>query len=420
MTQYGDSRSGGVVPRSGAAVEPPVVTGGIRNTPVEMENTEIKGRVGRGVSWYESEGVKLLCAGVDTVHVGLAVDWPSISWPGFRDCLEDGRKNARLADGGKAAGGISGLRVVHHGGSGKGRMNYRYHFESSGCHVWVSDGPDARKFGNVLVKFGAEWLWSNMSDWGGAITRFLDDLVLRGNGVESWRQLSRVDLACDYLMPGGLDYRGLLAGAFPEKMKKAYVGSPADGETVYIGNRKGELSVVVYDKGKELRRSLKLWCLDLWGIDRSRVSDVVRVECRFTRAFWRKGLDDPSVVLGSSGCISALWELALDRVQWRIADGRQVNHRVVHPFWLRLRADMAGVYGAACDVRWVKKPSGHWDDVTYLDKRVLPALAGWCERRGLGDDLAAGLRDVLSLVESDPLASECALYRGLVAPSAPF
>jgi len=403
-------------------------TGGIRNTPDEKPVSEFLGASGSG-KIGEIPYMRLLASGIDTVHVGLGVSWSTVGWSVMGPALEKGRTEARnLPEGEKWMESCSvdlfgGLSVRHYGYVGGGRKNYRYHLEIGSNHVWISRGSDSRKFGNMLVKFSAEWLWGNQGNWGVAIDAFLDDLILRGGGDEDFRHLSRVDLACDYEMPGGFDYEEFYHGAVPGKVYKNLQGSARKGQTCYIGKRVSPVSMAVYDKGKELAESKKMWFLDVWGLDRGSVSDVVRFEARFSRSFFRAGLDDPGL-LGSSSYspahVSRLWEIALSRIEWRTRDNSRTCRQSLHPVWGQLRADMRDTYGVASAAEWRGKASTPYDDVEYLDRRVLPALAGWCSRRGHGSDLTAGLRDLLDLVESEPRAAESLLYRGLEIPCVPF
>jgi len=392
-------------------------TGGIRNTPDEMPwnsgTVRDNGVLG---------GPQLLAAGVDTVHVGLGIDWPSIKWEILRPFLENGRKQAGESDTYRQPDSWCGREIIHCASSGAGRHNYRYHILDEGNHVWIADGPDARDFGNVFVKFSAEWLWARVGKWGGAVTAFLDRLVLSGNGkeVKGSRHLSAVHIACDYLVPDGIDYNELHSGMMPRKAYKCIQGTVAAGQTMYVGKRQSPVSLTVYDKGKEIVKSEKMWCLDLWGIDRSEAGNVVRVEAKFSRAFWRKGLDDPAAVLDSIACLGTLWELALRKYEWRVIDNDRVDRCTVHSFWQLVYSDMINYHGTRSDLRWVASPSTRWDDLTYLERRVLPALGGWAARRGTGENLEDVMRDILQLFASDERAAESLQFHGLDLAPCPF
>jgi len=412
-TAVGSRRKAG--PSETAASVRDVSSGGIRNTPDEMAMSG-----GVGVANWGKTGAQLLAAGVDTVHVGMQVYWLSPFWVEFRRFLESGKGKAAGSDDYRFVEKWSGWNVEHCATAGKGRRNYRYHLIIDGNHIWIADSQDSTKFGNVFVKFGSERLWSFVGKWGKLITSFLHRLVLGGHGrIESWH-LSAVHLACDYLIPGGVDYGRFHAETVPDKMYKSLQGTEGDGRTCYLGKRQSPVSLAVYDKGKEITVSKKMWCLDLWGLDRSQVRDVVRVEARLSRAFWRKGLDDPGEVLGCRSTLSALWGLVLDKIQWRVRNGRQVNRRELHPFWALLRSDMLRLYGACADVEWRGVAGKRWDDLTYLERRVLPALVGWSELRGVSPGMSDILQDLVRFVESDPRAVECVKYRGLEMPSLPF
>jgi hypothetical protein len=290
-----------------------------------------------------------------------------------------------------------------------------------GNHVWVADGADSRDFGNVFVKFSAEWLWGRVGKWGSSVTAFLDRLVLSGNGKEEKgsRHLSAVHIACDYLVPDGIDYNELHSGLVPRKAYKCIQGTVSAGQTCYVGKRTSPVSLTVYDKGKEIVQSEKMWCLDLWGIDRSESKKVVRVEAKFSRAFWRTGLDDPAV-LDSGACLGTLWKIALRKYQWRVPTDQASNRWLVHSLWQLILSDMVGNYGTRSDLQWKSSPSTRWDDLTYLERRVLPALGGWGKRRGVGENLEDVLRDILQLFADDERAAESLRFHGLELAPCPF
>jgi hypothetical protein len=267
---------------------------------------------------------RLLACGVDTLDLGLYVDW-SENWSALHEELTitkakaEQEKNVLWRTFGAADS------VFH--ATGK-PPQYRYHFEVPLGHIYLGKSGEITNTPNAYVSISARSLWANGV---AGCYRELCKLFTSLGGKVLLVKPSRCDLCADFLIPGGLSdvflSSHLVTRAGVDDVRRN------DGilETYYRGSKKSPIQLRIYDKSKEvLAKGTKLWFMDIWGL--SECVDVWRVEFQVRRValkqFKINDLDGLYASLGS------LWAyLTGEWVSVRLLDNPNPTRRTVHPWW---------------------------------------------------------------------------------------
>lgn len=198
---------------------------------------------------------KYLASGVDTLELGLYVEWGP-----------DWAKTAKSFDAGKAkAVGTDGLPF-----GGQACLiqpyckapTYRWKLQWPEFQLDIAKGQAPRKnTPNVFASINAEPLW--MRGVSGAIQAVVAAIEGFGGKVVQIKP-SRCDLCADFLLPGGLSLDFLLSHYVPQKLATRHFMSASKLETFYAGAKDGPIQLRIYDKGKEVSvERTKLWFLSV-------------------------------------------------------------------------------------------------------------------------------------------------------------
>ena len=253
-------------------------------------------RASQSVAGPDASQCRLITAGIDTLDLSFYVQWPS------------DRLHNRLAALREDAMGTDGIQPDNCDylvlPSGKPPM-YRYHLEYREGEVFLSDNPEVTNHPNVYVSISAKTLWLQGLDE--AVAIFRRHIQALGGVIESIVP-SRVDLAADLVIPGGLSFDFLRPTWSPMPASVGPGSTASAFETFYIGV--GDLQVRIYDKSAEILHSGKVFFFDVW---RNRLPDigegvahVWRVEGQIRRPVLKQyGID---ALDGFASCLPGLWQ----------------------------------------------------------------------------------------------------------------
>ena len=272
------------------------------------------------------EGSKFLACGIDSLDVSIYVRWGD-QWE---------QQTAELEDGKTKAAGTAGITM----NSGQflilpsGRApTYRWHLQWAEFHLFLGRGRDPQgDTPNVYASINSETLWRHGME--GAIALVISEIDLLGGEVVLIKP-SRVDLAADFFIPGGIPHDLLLSHRVPSG--GAHIHHMKDGkqETFYQGARKSAVQLRIYDKALEVMKGgLKLWFLDVWKL--STCESVWRVEFQIRRPYLKAyGID---TIAQLRRMIPGLWKrLTEDWFSLRLHDNENVTRRTVHPWWIAVQ-----------------------------------------------------------------------------------
>lgn len=319
-----------------------------------------------------------LVCGVDTLDLGLSVDWGK-SWSWLQETLEAGKQEAAGTQGiWMSPSSIPCLMLP----SGKAPM-YRYHLETDFCHVWIGKSPESKGTPNVFVSIKAETLWDQGAP---AAVRQIEEFVRNLGGRVRAVKPSRVDTCADFLIPSGLTDRLLRERLVGRSRETSQHLTGDQLETFYVGSRAGQIKARIYDKAKEVRaEGTKLWFLEVWGLDALR--DVWRVEFQVRRPVLKQfGIDTFDDLLGHLG---NLWHyLTSEWLTFREPDNANTSRRSVSDWWHEVQ--LAGQsLGEAFALQ--RRFGGTEASVGWYVGHIAGCLASYAARRGIPAlDVAAG------------------------------
>ena len=273
------------------------------------------------------EEFEFLLCGIDTIDLGLYVIWG----PGWKRRLHNLDKKKQLAR--KKDGLLIPMpsgRICNFRPNGKGE-NYRYHLQFEAYNLYISISASLGSTPNVYLSINAKTLWFNGIET--ALSWIAEDLIIIGGGKIQSVKVSRVDLCCDFRIPGGLSYEFLRSHkATHNKKGKLFWGENDDAETYYVGNKNAPIQLRMYNKGVEvhLKSGAKLWFLELW--QRESTDNIWRVEFQLRRPALKEfGINSFDDLKEKQ---AGLWRYLTS--QWfslRLPDNEKTERRTIHPFW---------------------------------------------------------------------------------------
>jgi hypothetical protein len=164
-----------------------------------------------------------------------------------------------------------------------------------------------------------------------ALSWVKEDLKAIGSGSIQFVQVSRVDLCCDFWIPGGLSYEFLLSHKVTRNDKGNLYLDKNDLETYYVGDAKSPIQIRIYNKGLEVKKGVtKLWFLELW--QRESTEDIWRMEFQIRRPALKKfginSLDDLKEKQ------TGVWQYLTSKwFSLRIPDNEKAERKTIHPLW---------------------------------------------------------------------------------------
>lgn len=291
------------------------------------ESTSMASSVTRHALTPPVENFQLLLCGIDTLDLGLYVTWKG-SWELICKHLEAKKNMAQEAS--SVIGTTDLDRQFLHLPSGK-PPNYRYHIQFQEYHLYFAKTKEPGESPNVYVSINAAVLWHETFS---TILELLACDLDHFGGTIDRIQPSRCDLSADFRLDPPPDL------AFLENHKVSrsrYVNTHSTGgtlETFYSGSPGAPVRLRIYDKGKEILKSNKLWFLNLWQTDDP--ANIWRVEFQLRRTFLHQyriaTLDDLWKKIGD------IWEyLTSEWFSLRLSDNDKVERRTLHPWWVAVQ-----------------------------------------------------------------------------------
>ncbi len=304
---------------------------------------------------------KHLLTGIDSLDLGVHVEWPD-RWFELVQSMAKAKENAAGTKG--IPWDRSPLDNVLILPNGKQPM-YAFHLQTPELHIFLARTNRSSKYPNVYISTTAQALWLDRPC--PTIERISDFIIGLGGNIERM-QVSRCDLCCDFLIPGGLTLEFLREF----KVSRSRAWKPyltGDNlETFYVGGNGGELQCRIYNKAIEVSRDgSKSWFLNLWKI--KELCDVWRVEFQIRRDVLRQFCVDSfdDLVKKSGG----IWtNLTTSWLSFRLQDDPNPTRRTVHPWWQAVQ-EVAIDFGSGLELK-------------RQHKRPKSALAEWYIAHGAG------------------------------------
>jgi len=313
-----------------AAVQTPADGQGATNDLINCSSTHgfdksIAEFVTRDASTPSIEAFQFLLCGIDSLDLGLYVIWGS-DWKRRLQSFDKKKQQARKK-GGLLIDLPSG-RICNFRPNGKGE-NYRFHLQFEAYNLFIGKAAKPGSSPNVYLSINAKTLWLNGIET--ALSWITEDLKTIGGGKINLIKVSRVDLCCDFYIPGGLSYEFLLLHKVTRNKKSRIHLGNDELETNYIGDAKAPIELRIYNKGLEVKKEgTKLWFLDLWQRESS--EDIWRMEYQLRRPalkeFGINSLDDLKAKQ------AGLWRYLTSKwFSLRLPDNEKAERRTIHPFW---------------------------------------------------------------------------------------
>ena len=374
----GDADGGGGVRGAGAegpAPAPPLLAG-------EANPLDLAVSVTRQVEISGPSSWEHLICGIDSLDLGFYVDW-RLNWLVLEKALAAGKQAAEKTSGiawdyAKA----DGCLILP---SGKPPM-YAFHLQTADFHLFIARRQKADKYPIVFVSLLARSLWLRGIK---AAVENVEAFITKLGGHVDRIQVSRVDLAADFVIPGGLTLEFLLGCRVSQSSKHSHHVDGTTLETFYVGSTTVPILCRIYDKSKEiLKDGLKDWFFtDVWK--REHCGDVWRVEFQLRRdALKEFNIDSPESLLDRA---SGMWAYLTDNwMSFRLNDNENVSRRTVHLWWQAVQ-EVEQDFGGTLDVKREYAKGGQAGAEWYV-AHAAGCLVGFAARIHVDDfDSALGV-----------------------------
>jgi len=310
---------------------PPDVPAGVPGSAGTPAGTEAEHRTHMALSitchvQNPVEQNRYLLCGIDSLHLGLFVNWCKDSWPEQVIHFQEQKEKAFGTNG--VVDQTPTGRTLLHLPTGK-PPRYRFHLQFPEHHIYLAMAEHPKKgTPNVYACLGAETLWQNGIQ--PAVELLAADIVSFGGSISQF-QPSRCDIAADFLIPSGITHDFLMA----YRVTRSRAHNPHFGnkilETAYFGDKGSPILLRIYDKSLEVMKSgTKNWFWNLWGLEVRRGVWLVEYQLRrdILRQFEVDTLDDLYMK------IAGIWKkLTTDWFSLRLNDNDKPERRTVHPLW---------------------------------------------------------------------------------------
>lgn len=344
-------------------------------------STETPLPVTRGLPFSSRSKWEFLAAGVDSLDLGVYVDWRKAPEE-FHKRLENGKEKAR---------GTQGIPFGNDGAClilPSGKAGYAFHLQYPEFHLFISNAITPKQnTPNSFLSLNSFPLWKSFLP--GALSQPVEEFRRLGGHVHSFKP-NRVDICADFYIEDRLTSEFLQQSIVAKSTHRRTEVEADDLETYYVGNRKSPVSLRIYDKGREvLKAGNKLWFRDIW--DRP-AADVWRFEYQIRRKTLKQFSINSCNSLTTG--LPALWKyLTSDWSSLRIRSKNQnISRCPLHPLWLDVQK--AGkTFGELINLnRDLSK--GDMPVVWYV-KHIYGCLKGYAARKRINslEDALAELRD---------------------------
>ena len=322
--------------------------------PPTVPTTSMAESVTRHALMPPAEQFQYLLCGVDSLYVGLYVDWEKC-FSKVQAILEKYKQTAQGTDGIVLESTPGRMYVFLPGGK---PPNYRYHLKFSEYSLFISITEHAKQSPNVYLEINAEALWKF-----GILYNL--DLVYEDlkyfNGKVDRIVPSRLDLCADFKLESGLTLPFLQQHAVCRSRDLATFIKGDTLETCYFGSASSPIRLRIYDKGKEVfKGGTKLWFADLWNCDD--FNNIWRVEFQLRREALKQFHIDTIDHLWDD--LGGVWRyLTNEWFSLRLLDNDRTNRRPLHPWWEEVTAcsDKLGTDQQVCrEFRKGSDASAQW------------------------------------------------------------
>jgi hypothetical protein len=267
-----------------------------------------------------------LLAGIDSLDIGIHVDWGE-DWDERFEELEELKRCASQNDD-PVLIELPGVNPYLVRPTGKAPM-YRFHLQTSDYHLWIGKSRmSENNTPNLYVSLNSEPIWRDGLET--VIDRLKKGITALGAKI-MYIQPSRADLCADFYIPDGFDLYELIeqtvcgSGARNIRMELDNL------ETYYVGSDGADVQLRLYDKSREIEvHPDRAFFEEFWNVPP--MSRVWRTEFQMRRPFLLENsintLDDLL-----AGCKS-IWNFLT--VFWaKIHTGTDSNksRRPLSPFW---------------------------------------------------------------------------------------
>jgi hypothetical protein len=368
---------------------PPPASVSQENTPLDLAVSVTRQvQISGPVSWEH-----LVC-GVDTLDLGLHVGWGN-DWPRLDSALAEGKKAAETTIGIAWQFGRSAECLIRP--NGKPPM-YRYHLQSADFNLFIGQRPFPKEgTPNVFASILAKSLWKR--GVAAAVEHLIAFVESLGGRIQACK-VSRVDLAADFHIPGGLNSDFLLRCRVAKSSAYRVFADGDHLETFYIGSPGAAVLARIYDKSREVLsdpHQIKMWFFeDVWK--RKPGKDIWRVEFQLRREILRELQCDTFADLVERA--SGVWKyLTEDWLTLRLLDNENVSRRTINQWWSAVQ-EVGGDFGGSLAVTREYAKGGEAPADWYIAHGA-GCLAGYAARKGVKEldkalaDFARAMREHL-------------------------
>lgn len=286
------------------------------------------------------EGFTFLLCGIDSLDLGGYVDWGN-SWENTKDLFQSRKEEAQTKKAVVCTSPFGRHYLVLPSGK---PPQYRYHIQFAEYHLFIGISRISGKTPNVYLSFNAEALWHlGLSKCIEIAKRDIESF----GGDLLYFQVSRVDLAADFHIPGDINLPFLdQHKVCRSRHQQHYLGN-GHLETYYIGTPGAPLRLRIYDKGTEITKGNKQWFQNVWGVERPEC--VWRVEFQLRRSVLKElGIETTDCLRSKLG---GVWRYLTE--EWfslRLPNNDRQDRREVHNWWLEVQT-IASQFGPAIDLQ---------------------------------------------------------------------
>jgi len=221
------------------------------HSPLHDTGTDMALSVTRHAQISQRTEWELLTCGIDTLDMSLYVKWDE-NWEHLKDVF-DGRK--------ELAQGCNGIPIdktdirPHIFMPTAKAPNFRYKLKFPEYIIDIGIAQTYKGTSpNVYISITSEALWLVGID--DVISIIRKDIESFGGHIEQIKP-SRCDLCADFRIPGGLSFEFLREHMVSRctKLRPFLEGDTL--ETLYVGGKKADAQIRIYDKGKEIENNRK-------------------------------------------------------------------------------------------------------------------------------------------------------------------
>lgn len=336
------------------------------------------------ISW--NGDCRCLVTGIDTLHLGLYVDWGN-GWAALDRALSEAKEGAQYTKGVQCSLGIHETCLAFPAG----KPNYKYHVQVDDAHFWIAAKGLSDWSPNVYAMPSCKSLWDDGAE---AAAYKLCSVVARLGGKVQKVKVSRADLAADFELSEPLTLDLLRGCRVSRSNQTRHFEHGGKLESFYVGSGWSLVQARIYDKWLEsIASGKKAWFQDVW---REREwPNVWRVEFQLRRKILKQfHVETVEDLLAK---IAGIWKyLTEEWLSFRYADDENVSRRSVHPWWERVQGCAEG-FG---EIIGVKREPGSGRDAgcRWYVSHIAGCLTAYAARKGMADwsEAAAALLDDLN------------------------